>query len=345
MHRVTLGRWPTLTSTAARLRAREIAAKVAAGGDPREEKQARRAKLTALRFVDLFASGYLPNKKRGWEWELYLRRDFLPHVGANVKAEDVKRRDIVVLLNEKASTAPVAANRLLEVVRRMYTWGIEQDLIETSPCVAVKRPSAERSRDRVLNEDEIRTFWEKLPTTKRMSEGVRIALKLILVTGQRPGEIVGMERSELDLKRSWWELPRGRTKSDRAHRLPLPGLAVELLEQRPRGDRWVFPSVKDQPLKVLALSHAVRYNRQHFGIEDFRPHDLRRSCASGLASVAVDRFIIERILNHADHSIGGVYDRFHYGPQMRRALERWERKLRSILSHEANQTKVVSIGK
>lgn len=343
LHRVTLGRWPTLTATAARLRAREIAGKVATGKDPHEERQRRKTKLTAERLVDLFVASYLPTKKRGAEMELYLRRDFLPFVGPNAKAEDVRRRDIVVILNDKAAHAPIAANRLLEVVRRLYNWALEQDLIESTPCVKVKRPAVERTRDRVLSEDEIRLFWERLETTKRMSAGVRVALKLILLLGQRPGEIVGMASSELDLKRGCWELPREKTKSDRAHRVPLPSMAVELIEQRPRGDRWVFPSVKEQPIKVLALSHAVRYNRHHFGIEDFRPHDLRRTCASHLAAVGVDRFIIERILNHADRSIGGVYDRYGYDKQKKSALERWERKLRSIIGKPL-KGKVVSIG-
>ena len=105
----------------------------------------------------------------------------------------------------------------------------------------------------------------------------------------------------------------------------------EILADRPRGDRRVFPSVQGKPLKVLALSHAVRHNREHFWIEPFRPHDLRRTQASNLAALDVDRFLIERILNHADHSIGAVYDRFQYGPQMRRALEKWERRLRGII--------------
>ena len=153
-----------------------------------------------------------------------------------------------------------------------------------------------------------------------------------------------MEWTDLDLDGGWWELPRDKTKSDRAHRLPLTQFALGILADRPRGDPWVFPSVQGKPLRVLALSHAVRHNREHFGIEPFRPHDLRRTQASNLAALDVDRFLIERILNHADHSIGGVYDRFQYGPQMRRALDKWERKLQAIIG-EPVESKVVEIGR
>ena len=340
--RITLGKWPTITATSARLRARDFATKVHLGEDPLEQKQTQQTALTTKRLVDLFAGGYVPSKKRGWELELYLRRDFLPFVGPNTVAEDLRRGDIIALLDEKATKAPIAANRLLEAVRRLYTWGIEKDLLETTPCVKLKRPGVERSRDRVLSDDEIRTFWHRLDSTKRMSEGVRVALRLILVTATRPGEVCGLEWTELDLKRGWWEIPREKTKGDRLHRVPITGLAIELIENQPKVGRWVFPSHKERPLRVLALSHALRHNREHFGLPRFTPHDLRRTCASHLAAVGVERFIISRVLNHTDREVTGVYDRYGYDKQKRRALERWDRKLKAIIG-EPVEGKVVSI--
>ena len=300
--RITIGKWPAISATAARGRARDFAIQVHLGEDPLADKETKRTALTAGKLVELFVAGgkfnsntyngHLPDKKRGWEWELYLRRDFLPRVGANTKAEDVKRRDVVGMLNAKAATAPVAANRLLEVVRRLYSWGLKQALVETTPCVNIDRPTEEKSRDRVLSAQEIATFWERLDTASRMSQGVRVALKLVLVTGQRPGEVCAMEWKDLDLDGGWWDLPDAKTKSKRKHYVPLTSLALELLLTRPRGDQWVFPSVKGSSLKAMALSHAVRHNRERFRIDNFggfrreeevgvgvgewfRPHDLR----------------------------------------------------------------------
>ena len=334
--RMTLGKWPAITATAARMRARDFATQVHLGEDPLEQKQTQRTALTTKRLVDLFAAGYLPSKKRGWEWELYLRRDFLPFVGPNTKAEDLRRRDIIMLLNQKATTAPIAANRLLGAVRRLYNWGLEQDLLETTPCVRLKQPGVERSRDRVLSEDEIGTFWQQLDSTKYMSKGVQVALRLLLITAQRPGEICAMEWSELDLVKGWWNLPRERTKSDRAHRVPLSGMALDLIRAQPKADRWVFPSVNGQALKRLALSHALRQNREHFGLPRFTPHDLRRTAASHLAAVGVDRFIISRVLNHTDREVTGVYDRYGYDKQKQSALSRWARKLGAIIGKAAS---------
>ena len=351
--RITLGKWPALTATAARIRARDFATKVYLGEDPLEQKRTQRTALTIKRLVDLFArggltdsgkkiSGYVPSKKRGWEVELYLRRDFLPFVGPNTVAEDVRRGDIIALLDQKATKAPIAANRLLGAVQRLYTWGIEKDLLETTPCVKIKRPGEEKSRDRVLSDEEIRTFWHQLDSTKRMGEGVRVALRLILVTAARPGEVCGLGWNELDLTSRWWEIPRERTKGDRLHRVPLTRLALEQIEKRLRTGRWVFPSLRERSLNVSALAFALRHNREHFALPRFTPHDLRRTAASHLASVGVERFIISRVLNHTDREVTGVYDRYGYDKQKRRALERWERKLRSIIGEPA-KSEVVSI--
>ena len=230
--RATLGKFPALSASAARSRAQELLAKVHLGQDPLEQKQARRGELSFEQLIDLFASRHLVSKKRGWEMELYLRRDASPWFGANTKATDVRRRDVIALLQEKASTSPVAANRLLQAIRRAFNWAIEQDLLESNPCVMVKRPTVEKTRDRVLSEEEIQTAWAKLPTTTRMSEGVRSAMRLILITAQRPGEVIGMRWDELDLDKGWWEMPRERTKADRAQRVPLTPLAIAELKTR-----------------------------------------------------------------------------------------------------------------
>ena len=340
--RLTIGRFPTLSPTAARLRARELKAKVELGSDPLEAKRTRRGEMSFGELVDLFARRSLVTQKRGYERERYLRHDAIPWFGANARALDVKRRDVILLVEGKATSSPIAANRLLSSIRRLYNWAIEQDLLESNPTALVKRPGAEKSRDRVLSEDEIHTFWERLNTTQRMSEAVRVALRLLLITAQRPGEVCSMEWPELDLKRRWWELPREKTKNDRVHRVPLTALALEQIENQPRGDRWVFPSVKRKSLGVRALSAALRHNKQHFGLDRFTPHDLRRTAASHLGAVGVDRFHISKILNHAEREITGVYDRYSYDKQKRRALERWERKLRSIIGAPP-AAKVVSI--
>lgn len=224
--RATLGRFPALTATAARQRAQELLAQIHLGADPLDQQRARRGELSFGQLVDEFAQRHLENMKQGYEVERILRTDALAGLGAKTKAAAVRRRDIIELVEHKAAEAPVAANRLLQAIRRLYNWGVEKDLLETNPCVMVKKPTKEHSRDRVLSGEEIQTVWEKLPTATRMSEAVRCVLRLILITAQRPGEVVGMSWEELDLKAGWWEMPRDRTKAARAQRVPLTRLAL-----------------------------------------------------------------------------------------------------------------------
>ena len=340
--RLTIGRFPSLSATAARQQARELKAKVELGGDPLAAQGEHRRALTFRGLVDLFAERHLANMKQGQETERYLRRYAIPSFG-KLKAAGVKRQEIIHLVEKKATTAPVAANRLLSSIRRMYNWGIRRGLIESNPCALTQPPTVEKSRDRVLSDDEIREFWMNVDSASRMSDGVRTALRLLLVLGQRPSEICGMEWTELDAKRGWWEIPGERTKSERVHRIPITALAAELIGKQPKTNAWVFSSsLKSRPLQVHALSHALRHNREHFGLQRFTPHDLRRTCASHLAAVGVERFLIGRVLNHADREITGIYDRYSYDKEKRRALEKWERKLRSIIGTPP-AAKVVSI--
>ena len=344
--RATLGRFPALSATAARQRAQELLAQIHGGADPLDQQRARRGELSFGELVDAFTERHLAKMKRGHEVERILRTDAVTKFGAHTKAAAIRRRDVIELVEQKATQAPIAANRLLQAIRRLYNWAVEKDLLETNPCVMVKRPAKEQSRDRVLSTEEIQIVWEKLPTTVRMSEAVRSALRLILITAQRPGEVVGMRWEELHLKAGWWEIPRERTKADRSHRVPLTSLALAELKTRDKADPWVFPSVKGQPLKVLALSHAVWHNRQHFGIAHWTPHDLRRTAASHLARLGVDRFTLARILNHADREVTAIYDRYSYDAEKRRALRKWDRHLQAIVSGETQRDEaVVSIDK
>ncbi len=96
-------------------------------------------------------------------------------------------------------------------------------------------------------------------------------------------------------------------------------------------------SVKDQPLQVLALSHAVRHNREHFGLARWTPHDLRRAAASHIAGLGIDRFTLARILNHADREVTGIYDRYTYDDEKRRALRKWDGRLQAIISNKAER--------
>ncbi len=92
-----------------------------------------------------------------------------------------------------------------------------------------------------------------------------------------------------------------------------------------------------------AVSHAVRNNLDWFGVAQFTPHDLRRTCASGLAELGINRLVVGKVLGHSDRSVTGIYDRYGYWPEKKRALDAWGARLEEILSGKPKADNVVTL--
>jgi integrase len=348
---VTLGRYPQMSLSTARAEAAKIREKISKGLDPKIKIQAdKRANKEAYSVADLIDE-YLekwakPNKKSWREDERILKKDVLPVWGRR-KAKDLKRRDIVLLIDRIVDRgSPIQANRALATVRKMFNFALSRSILEISPCVGIQAPSKENRRDRMLSDNEIRQFWTKLDQCK-MSEGIRLILKLLLVTAQRKGEIAFSEWTEFDLEAGWWTIPKEKSKNTLPHRVPLTGLALHLLNQAKNlsnDSRWVFPGRSgDKPITGEAIDHAVRNNLEILEIKIFTPHDCRRTAASGMTGMGIPRLVASQILNHAESGVTAVYDRHSYDNEKRQALEAWSRKLESILT--GKKGKIVTLAK
>jgi len=334
LRRYTLGTYPSLGLTHARDKAKELMHESAMGNDPATDKQVNRGAPTfgeiSVQYIELYAMA----NKRSWKKDQrILDYDLLPK-WKNVKAHEIKRRDIISLLDTIVQRAPIQANRTLALLRKMYNWAISRDLVEINPCTAVKMPAKENRKDRMLTEDEIRIFWDGL-TTASMSEPTRLCLKLQLVTAQRKGEIIIAEWSEFDLNNGWWTIPSEKAKNNLSHRVPLSSLALQLLEQiklLSGTSRWLFPSRQgDKPVLDTSIDHALHKNEAKFAIPPFTPHDLRRTAASHMTGMVVPRLTVSKILNHIESGITAVYDRHSYDQEKRQALDLWVDKLSKIL--------------
>lgn len=339
--RMTIGTYPGLGLASARVQHSVAREQLERGIDPGAAKVNQRQAERRAESIDELIDEYLakharPNKRSAAADERALNLDVRPAWGRR-KANSITRRDVVRLLDgvvERGS--PIMANRLLEIVRRMFTFAVERGVLELTPCTLVKPPAKEIPRDRVLNAEEIGVFWTELDAAK-MSEAARIALRLLLATGQRRGEVVRATWAEFDLDGATWEIPASRTKSGRPHGVPLSEMALDFLASAKTlsvGSAWVFPSPRgDQPMAPAAVSHALHRNISHFQIATFTPHDLRRSCASGLAELGFDRITIAKILGHADGSITGRhYDHYDRWPERTLALDAWAAHIEAILT-------------
>lgn len=255
-------------------------------------------------------------------------------------AKSITRRDGVLLLDRVVDrNAPVMANRVGALLSQMFRFAVTRGMLEASPFVALGRPGGtEKARNRRLTEKEIRTFWKKL-TRATLSAEVRIALKLILVTAQRPGEVALATWKEFDLERKVWTIPPERSKNGQEHEVPLSALALTLirhLRRRFGETEYVIPSRcwkarEGAPITVRALSQGIRDRRKHFGLPRFTPHDLRRTAASLMTANGVPRLHVEKILNHTIDDVAEIYDRHDYTKEKRTATDILDQTIRTIL--------------
>jgi integrase len=273
-----------------------------------------------------------------------------------LKARDVTRRQLIAFLDGiVARGAPITANRVYSLLVQMFKWAVAKDLVPASPMAGVERPGGdEKPRRRILTGGEIKTFWAKLDTAE-MAEPTRLALKLLLATGQRRGELTFAKWQHFDLEAKLWTIPVELLKSSHArrevaepHAVPLSPLAIELLgelKDLSGSNPFLLPAHADKRKKrsysESVLSRAVRQNAKHFGIPHFTPHDLRRTAASFMTKLKVPRLHVEKVLNHATGDIAEVYDRHDYLPEKRAALERWGEHLREII--EGHEQKVIPL--
>jgi integrase len=335
LRRYTIGTYPSLGLADAKERAKELLNDAAKGNDPAADKQISREAPTfgeiAGQYIELYAK---PNKRSWKEDQRILDYDLLPK-WKNVKAHEIKRRDVIVLLDKMVLRAPIQANRTLALIRKLFNWAISRDLVEANPCSAVKMPAKENQKDRVLTEEEIQIFWREIEGSS-MSELTRLCLQLQLVTAQRKGEIVITEWVDMDLNTGWWTIPAKKAKNKLSHRVPLSPLAMQLLERvkvLSGSSKWLFPSTQTENAMLnTSIDHALRRNQSRFGIPTFTPHDLRLTAASHMTGLGISRLTVSKILNHVESGITAVYDRHSYDQEKRDALNLWAEKIASIIA-------------
>ena len=277
-----------------------------------------------------------------------IERDVLPVIGARA-AEDIRRRDIIAILDTIAERgAPVHANRVRNMLSAMWTWAISEDLpgIENNPASNVKSRIVEQPGTRWLSAAEIRAVaphLDALPAAKRD------ALWLILLTGQRPGEVVGMRQGEVDLDHDTWTIPAARSKNKRSHTVPLVGEARAIVArlmadarpdelERHDGRLLLVRARGVRPLLVNNLNWSLRSALAAAGVERAKPHDLRRTTLSHLGRLGTDPLIIGHVANHVSATRNtvttSVYVRHDYFAEKRDALTKWDAALARIVRGE-----------
>jgi integrase len=346
-----IGDYPPMSLAEAREIAREWRRDIAKGIDPKEraaeaarEQQRLKANTFGAAFAD-FAADHLKTLRTGAAAEAQVRKHIFPTLESRPLRE-IKRAELFALLKQVKKNAPIGVNRITAYVKKFFLWAIENDLVDDSPAASIKRPASEkdRARDRVLNDWEIRAFWLACGEMGAFGR----AFRFMLATGQRRTEVGAATWGEIDKSRALWTLSKGRTKANRAHDVPLSGLALSILDECPKLGDFVFASGKSgnaggqvalrgwsmakERLNALMVTHARADGEEApKENEEWHLHDLRRTAATHMARLGVDRLVISKILNHAEGGVTKTYDRHRYEAEKRAALDRWALHLQAIV--------------
>ncbi len=322
--------------------AKAVAQLVEEGIDPGAIKRQETARARTAPTIPDLANEYMEfhakKKKRSWREDQRMLNVYVLPKWKKLKVGEITRRDLVLLLDD--IDAPVQANRVLALVRKMFNFAVDRGILEATPFTRMKLPHEEKERVRTLPPDEIKAFWNGLDKAN-IKERTQLALKLLLVTAQRSTEVSGAARSEIDLHKRIWTIPASRTKNGHEHRLPLPDLAIEILVEAYAlgGDSlYAFPDKKGgtKPMHEAALRQAVNRNLAVFGIPHFTPHDLRRTASTMMRSLVPAKGV-DKVLNHIPPKLERTYDQHDYMPEKREALEKWADKLRDIIDGQVGK--------
>ena len=317
-----IGNAAAVSLSDARKLAGRIMFQVAEGKDPLADRAAERSKGTFEELAAQYVEQHAKKKNKSWEQaDALIRRNVLPRWG-KLQAASVTRADIKAMVAGIA--APVVANQTLAAASAIFNWGMREGVVAANPCAKVERNET-KPRERVLSDTELPKFWAAFDTAGLVA---CTALKMILLTGQRPGEVRHMRFEHV--ADGWWRMPGEPvpalgwpgTKNGQSHRVWLSAKVQELLAELGRelgGERLIFAGSRGAP--VDNLDTAMRTICGDLKVDRATPHDLRRTFSTKVTSLGFGTDAMNRVTNHKEGGIATVYDQYKYEKENKRLME------------------------
>lgn len=342
--RMKLGGYPETGLKQARERLRTAREILDAGIDPIAHEKASRLRALQAPTLMILCQKWIidyavPRRQRWKDLDNMLKSDVYRQLGS-VPVEKLTRLMItdLVLAPIVKRGSPVQANKTLTLLKQILGYGVELGYLEVNPASSISKRTIggrETARSRVLTNDEIVLIWRRLDSAD-MTPRVRIAIKLLLVTGQRRGELTRARLEHVDTENAIWHIPAEHAKNGKAHKVHLSALALELfgeLFSLRSSNEWVMPSAtgEDRPMEENAISRAVSRNIKNLGVDKWVPHDLRRTAATGMNSIGVLPHVVEKILNHSMIGVMAVYNHYDYWSECVTAMNSWSDNVRKLL--------------
>jgi integrase len=300
---------------------------------------AQRLEWTKIR--EQFVEDYAKPNQRQWEETERIFKNYVDPAWKGRLLTAIDRDDVLELvLKIKKQHGVYMANRTLAHVRKLFNWAaLQPKMLKATPIVRGMAQPGEKSRDRVLSDAELRVIWEAATT---LHSPFRQYIHLLMLTGQRTGEIKALERPEINATEQLIEFSGAKYKNKRPHVVPMTPMVVEIVATLPVLDDCPYlvttngkTSIDCDTYLKDKLDEAIKA-AGHKPIKDWRPHDIRRTVRTNLSKLGISSDIGERVMGHVIGGVRGVYDRHSFNDEKRRALTAWENYLSRVIGRTSS---------
>jgi integrase len=338
--RMKLGRMGIdTTAERARKKARDELSNIADGRDPQKDKKDRRDAETVNQLADRYMTDHASVFKKASSQKSdddLLRLHIRPSLGIE-RVEAITRRD-VSNLHSRMKNTPGAANRTLALLSKMMNlaekWGIRPD--GSNPCRHVDK-YPERKMQRFLSEQELARLGQVLSEAERTQTemtSVIAAIRLLIFTGARTGEILNLKWDQVDFENAWLNLDDSKTGAKLIYLAPG---ALEVLKgiERQKNSPWVIQG-RDPRKALVNIRKPWGRIRKHANLDGVRLHDLRHSFASFGAASGLSLPMIGKLLGHSQPATTARYAHLAADP-MRKAVSAIGEKIAAAMKPSDNE--------
>jgi integrase len=332
LRKYTIGPYGRVTLHQARVAAQKVFAAKLEGRDLAAEKREAKRRMVADRVEDLleaFIAQHVSKNRSAAEVSRVLRREVgRPRVDKSI--HEISKRDVVDLVSAiEQRGAPGSANKTLKSLKTFLSWCVGRAVLDKSPAEGIPLPGKQIARDRVPDDRELA---QVILAARLMGGPYAGIVEFLALTGQRREEVARLTWNELDLAQPTWTIPATRSRNGKAHAVHLSDQALAVLKRGGVRGPFVFSRLGTRPFQNFG--NASLKLDQLSGVTNWRLHDLRRTCVSGMARLGVAPHVADNILNHQSGTISGVaavYQRHDFLAERTAALEQWGRHILKLL--------------
>ena len=340
--KLTLGSYPILSLSAAKKQFLDLSDLRRSGQNPKDliQEQLEKKSNTVEKLILPWYTGYVEkNRKKPLQIKQQIDADIIPLLG-NMDLETLQAKDITKALDTiVARGAPIHANRVLSTLKQAFNYAVSRGNMQHNPATNIRTRDIgglEKPRERYLSLDEVKKIWKFLDTDEcKMFLQTKNAIKIIMLTGVRTGEIRLAQWSSIDFENSLWTIPPENTKGAitvKIHLTPLVKSVLTELKSINDSPFVLAGLIPNHPLDQNALPRAIRRIQDKVGIPDWTAHDLRSTFATQLGeTLNVDPVVIEKCLGHKMPRIMATYNKNEMLPQRKEALEKWAQKIEGMI--------------